>query len=125
MTDQIPPSQPEQPAAPPPSTPPPAPPSFIPQPGGVQPGVNPYSGYVNCPRCGSPYASKVGYTWWGGFLGPSILHHVRCSNCQNEYNGKTGKSNTNGIIIYSVVLFVGSLAICGLFWLIITALGGL
>ena len=120
MTDQLPPNQPVQPTPPQPSIPP-----AVPQPpvGGPQ-GVNPYSGFVNCPRCGSPYATKVGYTWWGGFLGPSILHHVRCSNCQNEFNGKTGKSNTNGIIIYSVVLFVGSLVICGLFWLIISAMGG-
>jgi hypothetical protein len=24
------------------------------------------SQFVPCPRCGSPYSQKVGYTWWGG-----------------------------------------------------------
>ena len=44
------------------------------------------------------------FTWWGGLLGPKILTHVKCSGCGHRYNGKTGKSNTTGIVIYSVIV---------------------
>lgn len=39
-------------------------------------------------------------------LGPRILKHVKCGSCGKGYNGKTGKDNFNGIVIYSVVLAV-------------------
>jgi hypothetical protein len=61
--------------------------------------------YVPCPQCGSPHVQQVSFTWWGGVLGPKILHHVRCQNCRNTFNGKTGQPNTVPIIIYSVVVF--------------------
>ena len=48
--------------------------------------------------------SKSKFTWWGGVLGPRILKHVKCGSCGKGYNGKTGKDNFNGIVIYSVVL---------------------
>ncbi len=60
--------------------------------------------YVPCPNCGGEQIKKVGFTWWGGVLGPSLLTHVKCGDCGTTYNGKTGKSNTTGIIIYSVVV---------------------
>jgi uncharacterized protein (DUF983 family) len=53
-----------------------------------------------------PDPEKVGFTWWGGMLGPRMLSHVKCKSCGTTYNGKTGQSNTTGIVIYSVVLFV-------------------
>lgn len=59
--------------------------------------------YAPCPSCGSTNATKVKYTWWGGALGPSMFSHVKCTNCNTQYNGKTGQSNTNNIIIYIVV----------------------
>lgn len=59
--------------------------------------------YKPCPKCSSTGATKVGFTWWGGILGPSLLTHVKCDNCGTAFNGKTGQSNTVGIIIYSVV----------------------
>jgi hypothetical protein len=62
--------------------------------------------YKPCPKCSSTGATKVGYTWWGGLLGPSLLTHVKCDNCGNAFNGKTGQPNTVGIIVYSVVMFV-------------------
>jgi hypothetical protein len=62
--------------------------------------------YVNCPRCGSDRIAKVSYTWWGGFIGPAMLTHVKCQDCGLAYNGRTGQSNTAGIIIYSVVVGV-------------------
>ena len=61
------------------------------------------SGIVVCPRCQQTYGEPVKFTWWGGIVGPKILHHVRCPSCRYEYNGKTGKSNQNAIILYFVV----------------------
>jgi hypothetical protein len=35
--------------------------------------------YVDCPHCDSPgRADRVAFTWWGGFIGPALLTHVRC-----------------------------------------------
>ena len=44
------------------------------------------------------------FTWWGGVLGPKILTHVKCPGCGHGYNGKTGRDNTTGIVIYSVIV---------------------
>lgn len=51
----------------------------------------------------------MSFTWWGGLVGPKILTHVKCPACGAQYNGKTGKDNTTGIIVYSiaVVLLIG------------------
>lgn len=59
--------------------------------------------YAPCPTCGNTFANKIGFTWWGGVLGPSLLTHVKCARCGNAYNGKTGKSNTTAIAIYVAV----------------------
>ncbi len=48
----------------------------------------------------------MSFTWWGGILGPKLLTHVKCGSCGKQFNGKTGKDNTTGIIVYSVVVFV-------------------
>jgi hypothetical protein len=48
-------------------------------------------------------ASRIGFTWWGGVLGPWMLTHVRCNKCGTCYNGHTGKSNDTAIVIYVVV----------------------
>ena len=69
------------------------------------------SEFQPCPQCQAQNATRVGYTWWGGVLGPKLLTHVKCGSCGTAYNGKTGKSNTTGIVIYSVVLTVVVLAI--------------
>ena len=63
------------------------------------------SNYVPCPRCGGA-AEKLGFTWWGGVIGPRILTHVKCTSCGNKYNGKSGKDNTTGIIIYSAIVAI-------------------
>ncbi|MEO8648743.1 MAG: hypothetical protein ABI539_06220 [Acidobacteriota bacterium] len=60
--------------------------------------------YQPCPRCGAGNAQKLSFTWWGGLLGPKLLTHVKCGNCAHKFNGKTGKDNTTGIVIYSVVV---------------------
>jgi hypothetical protein len=77
-----------------------------PQPPPLSPGsppVLPYGG-LRCPQCGQVGATKVGFTWWGGVLGPKLLNHVKCTSCGCGFNGKTGQSNTAGIVIYTVVL---------------------
>ena len=48
----------------------------------------------------------MSFTWWGGLIGPRILSHVKCPQCSYAYNGKTGRDNTTGIIIYSVAVAV-------------------
>jgi hypothetical protein len=62
--------------------------------------------YVPCPRCRRPDPEKMKSTWWGGVVGPRILSHVMCRGCGLKYNGKTGQSNTTGIVIYSIIVFV-------------------
>ena len=62
--------------------------------------------YAPCPGCQRPDPEKMNFTWWGGMIGPRMLSHVKCRWCGMQYNGKTGQSNTTGIIIYSVVIFV-------------------
>ena len=66
--------------------------------------------YVPCPKC-SGEAEKLKFTWWGGILGPKILTHVKCLACGHKYNGKTGKDNTTGIIVYSVIVGILCLAL--------------
>ena len=61
--------------------------------------------FAPCPNCGNSTAQKVGWTFWGGALGPSMLTHVRCESCGAAFNGKTGKSNTIGIVVYMIVTF--------------------
>jgi hypothetical protein len=57
--------------------------------------------YAECPNCGCPgHATRVGFTWWGGVLGPALFTHVRCRDCATCYNGKTGNYNTTAIAIY-------------------------
>lgn len=61
--------------------------------------------YVTCPKCGGA-SERLKFTWWGGVLGPRILSHVKCSSCGHKYNGKSGKDNTTGIIIYSAIVAI-------------------
>jgi len=66
--------------------------------------VSPYGAAVVCPKCRDPRSTKVSFTWWGGLLGPRMMSHVKCMGCGTCYNGKTGKSNTTGILIYTFVV---------------------
>lgn len=59
--------------------------------------------FAPCPRCGGTEGIRIGFTWWGGKLGPWLLKHVRCLDCGTKYNGKTGRSNLRGILIYQAV----------------------
>jgi hypothetical protein len=59
--------------------------------------------HAPCPKCAAQQSKEVGFTWWGGVLGPKIFHHVKCLGCGTAYNGKTGKSNQQAIAIYTAV----------------------
>ena len=59
-----------------------------------------------CPQCGARSATKVGYTWWGGALGPRLFQVVKCQACGAQYNGKTGGKLTRVIIGYQVVVLI-------------------
>ena len=76
----------------------------------MQDNLNEFSNEISCPKCNGRSISKVKYTWWGGVLGPKLLHHTKCEDCRYTFNNKTGKSNTPGIIIYSVILFAVAFA---------------
>lgn len=76
--------------------------------------------YAVCPQCGGSKAEKVRFTWWGGILGPKILTHVKCQECGKAYNGKTGRENTTGIVIYTAVV---AIIILGLVAVMFAALG--
>jgi transposase-like protein len=78
---------------------------------------------VYCPKCGSSDVKKVSFTFWGGALGPRLLHHTKCNNCGTTFNRQTGKSNTNAIILYNVVLgaiVFGGCLVCVVFSVLAT-----
>ena len=75
--------------------------------------------FAPCPKCGNTNATKVNYTWWGGFIGPKMFNHVKCNQCKTVYNGKTGKSNVAAIVIYNVAL----LFVCVVLYIILTQAG--
>jgi len=74
--------------------------------------------YAACPNCGQSNAKKVRYTWWGGALGPALFSHVKCQNCGTEYNGKTGQSNKQNIVIYFLAGIFIAFCACGSFALL-------
>ena len=41
--------------------------------------------YAPCPKCGGVKAKKIGYTWWGGAVGPKLYNHVKCESCGTAY----------------------------------------
>jgi hypothetical protein len=69
------------------------------------------SEYKACPQCQSTDVAQVSFTWWGGVLGPKLLNHVQCCKCGTTFNGKTGASNTTGIVIYSIIVFALAMVI--------------
>jgi len=78
--------------------------------------------WVACPRCQSPYVNKATFTWWGGVVGPLIIPEVKCANCGNHFNGKTGGPLGTAIAIYLAVVlgFFFVLAAGGLYLLVMT-----
>lgn len=66
-----------------------------------------------CPRCSSKLSYQPAFTWWGGYMGPVMLNHVKCTQCGKGYNGKTGKSNNLIISIYLGAISLLLLVVCG------------
>jgi hypothetical protein len=64
-----------------------------------------------CPRCHDAAVSKPSFTWWGGFVGPKLIDHRKCSRCGFSFNPRTGEAITSAIIIYSVVAGVFALLV--------------
>jgi len=60
----------------------------------------------NCPKCNGTSIKKVKWTWWGGALGPALIHTTKCETCGYTFNGNTGKSNTTAIVLYSIIIFI-------------------
>ncbi|MGE0550965.1 MAG: hypothetical protein AB7O24_34350 [Kofleriaceae bacterium] len=56
-----------------------------------------------CYGCGSTNANKVGFSWWGGLLGPKMFNHVVCAQCGKTFDSNTGRSNDTKIAIYLLV----------------------
>ena len=99
--DQNPYAQPQQPAVQPPQ----APPVQQAVPPAVPPARQVPGRYRPCPSCGGVNVKKVGFTWWGGVLGPALFCHCKCAACGTTFNGKTGRSNNTAIAIYTAVGF--------------------
>ena len=72
--------------------------------------------FANCPSCGVSNATKIGWTFWGGALGPKMFTHVKCHSCRTRYNGKTGGYNTTGIVIYLAVSLAIGIGLSMMFW---------
>jgi hypothetical protein len=81
-----------------PQTPPLKPPAAWPPLGAVE--------SAPCPKCSNRYARKIDFTWWGGLIGPKMFNHVKCLQCGQTYNSKTGKSNFTAIVIYQVIVLI-------------------
>ncbi|WP_160319505.1 hypothetical protein [Herpetosiphon geysericola] len=62
--------------------------------------VPPSSPYVPCPRCHSTMSTKVTMSWWGGVVGTKMTNLVKCPQCKLQYNGKTGASVKQFIVLY-------------------------
>jgi predicted Zn finger-like uncharacterized protein len=73
----------------------------------------PRSKWKPCPECGARGAKRVKFTWWGSWYGPALLNHVRCTKCGTTYNGKSGRSNLIGAILFVVVPLVGIAGVIG------------
>jgi hypothetical protein len=69
------------------------------------------TGFAACPKCGAQSATKVGYNWWGGALGPRLFHVVKCNQCRSQFNGKTGGKLTKVIIGYQAIVLVVMIAV--------------
>jgi transposase-like protein len=71
--------------------------------------------YQPCPKCASEQAEAIGFTWWGGVVGPKMFNHVKCSKCGTNYNGKTGKSNQQAISIYVILWTIFGIVVIALY----------
>lgn len=64
-----------------------------------------------CPRCKSSDVHKVEYSWWGGLIGPGLVHQLRCKKCGMTYDGVSGTNITKRVSAYITVGLVISFII--------------
>jgi len=64
-----------------------------------------------CPRCKSSDVHKVEYSWWGGLIGPGLVHQVRCKKCGLTYDGATGTNITKRVSAFITVGLIISVII--------------
>ena len=62
-----------------------------------------YYCFKACPRCNGKNIHKIEYSWWGGLIGPALVHQVRCNDCGKTYNGVTGTDITKKMLIYVLI----------------------
>lgn len=68
-----------------------------------------------CPQCGSRRSKKISFTFWGGAVGPAIFKLVKCQECGQQYNRKSGKPfEWVHIILYTLVVSAIALVVFGL-----------
>ena len=65
----------------------------------------------SCPRCGSGDIHKVEFSWWGGIVGPGLVHQVRCKKCGMTYDGVTGTKITKRVSAIVTAFIIISLII--------------
>jgi hypothetical protein len=65
----------------------------------------------------------VNWTPWGSFYGPAMLTHVRCPECGYAYNGRTGRSNLVGIIIFTMIPILLLVGIDVALWFLLEPFG--
>jgi len=70
-----------------------------------------------CPQCSASPAKEIKYTWWGGLLGPKMMHLHKCQSCGFQFNAQTGKATKNAIIAYNLVV-LGVAFIAGLLFML-------
>ena len=64
-----------------------------------------------CPRCGSSDVHKVEYSWWGGLIGPGLVHQVRCKKCGKTYDGAAGTNITKRVSTFITIVLIISFII--------------
>jgi len=65
-----------------------------------------YYNFKACPRCSSNDINKVEYSWWGGLIGPVLVHQVRCKKCGMTYDGATGTNITKRVGRYIAIVII-------------------
>lgn len=70
-----------------------------------------------CPHCGSRRSKKISFTMWGGVVGPKVFSLVKCAECGQQYQKKSGKPfEWSHIIVYSLVVSAIGVALLVLFF---------
>ncbi len=80
------------------------------------------SAYANCPRCRSDDATRLYWSWWGGWIGPMVLNSVRCNDCDTVYSGTTGRRHGAGHVVLYLLLSIAAFAVLVFFAILVRLL---